>query len=87
MSWTVYMLKCADGTLYTGIAKDLKSRIAQHEAGLGAKYTRGRKPLELVYTEATATRGDALKRERQIKALDRTSKLELVDSTPLQPIA
>ena len=76
-SWTVYILECGDGTLYTGIAKDLAKRVADHEAGTGAKYTSGRGPFKVVFQEKQPTRGIALKRELEIKALDRSSKLKL----------
>lgn len=80
MNWTVYILQCADGTLYTGITNDLERRVAEHEAGQGAKYTRGRGPLRLVYQENCPDRGVALKREFEIKSLDRKAKLALVSS-------
>jgi putative endonuclease len=73
--WTVYILACADGTLYTGITTDLPRRLAQHEQGKGAKYTRGRGPYTMLYTETCKARGQALKREAAIKALDRAEKL------------
>ncbi len=76
--WYVYMLRCGDGTLYTGIAADVQARLAQHRAGKGAKYTRGRTPLELVFTEECADKSTALKRELQIKKLSRPEKMQLV---------
>ena len=78
MAWTVYLLRCGDGTLYCGIARDVEARLAQHRAGKGAKYTRGREPLELVYTEPCASRSDALKRERAVKRMTRAAKLALI---------
>ena len=78
MDWTVYILRCADGTLYTGITNDLSRRIAEHESGQGAKYTRGRGPVQLVFEEVFQSRGLASKRENKIKALDRKTKLLLV---------
>lgn len=75
--WFVYILKCADGSLYTGITNDIDRRIAAHEDGRGAKYTRGRGPFDLLHREIFRTRGDALKREIEIKALDRAAKLAL----------
>ena len=78
MDWTVYILQCANGTLYTGITNDLKRRMAEHEAGRGAKYTKGRGPFELVYQQPCKNRGLASKRENEIKALDRKAKLLLV---------
>lgn len=77
MNWIVYILQCADGTLYTGITNDLERRMAEHEAGRGAKYTKGRGPLQLVYQEICGDRGPASKREIEIKSLDRKSKLLL----------
>ena len=78
MDWTVYILRCADGTLYTGITNDLSRRIAEHESGQGAKYTKGRAPFQLVFEEVFQSRGLASKRENKIKALDRKTKLLLV---------
>ncbi|MBT99191.1 MAG: endonuclease [Dehalococcoidia bacterium] len=80
MDWTVYILQCADGTLYTGITNDLERRFSEHQAGKGAKYTKGRGPLSLVYRESCPDRGLASKRENQIKALDKQAKLSLVAS-------
>ena len=77
-SWQLYILRCADGTLYTGIAVDAEKRLAMHRSGRGAKYTKGRGPLELVYSEACETRGDALRREAAIKRLPRAKKLRLI---------
>ena len=77
MDWYVYMLRCGDGTLYTGITDDVEKRLAAHRAGKGAKYTRGRSPLELVYTELHPDRAAASRREYQIKQLSRTQKLKL----------
>ena len=78
MDWTVYILRCADGTLYTGITNNLSRRIAKHESGQGAKYTKGRGPFQLVFEEVFQSRGLASKRENKIKALDRKTKLLLV---------
>ena len=77
-SWKVYILRCGDGSLYTGIAVDVQSRLAAHQSGKGAKYTRGRGPLTLVYCEDCGTHSEALKRELQIKALKREDKVRLV---------
>ncbi|MEQ1914460.1 MAG: GIY-YIG nuclease family protein [Sideroxydans sp.] len=77
MSWVCYLLRCADDTLYCGITNDLDKRLAAHNAGEGAKYTRGRAPLKLVYREACEDKSAALKRERQIKLLARADKLAL----------
>lgn len=79
-TWHLYLLRCGDGTLYCGIAVDVAARLAQHEAGKGAKYTRGRGPLERVYEEACGSRSEALKRERTVKALSRAAKLRLIES-------
>ncbi len=76
--WTCYLLECADHTLYCGITNDLDKRLAAHNAGDGAKYTRSRTPVKLVYQEACADRSAASKREREIKALPRTAKLALL---------
>lgn len=76
-SWKVYMLRCGDGSLYTGIAVDVEHRLEVHRSGKGAKYTRGRGPLELVYTEECASKSEALKRELAIKALPREEKIKL----------
>jgi putative endonuclease len=80
LNWTVYILRCADGTLYTGVTNDLERRMAEHEAGQGAKYTKGRGPLQLVYQEICQDRGLATKREIEIKSLDRKAKLLLVST-------
>lgn len=76
--WKLYILRCGDGSLYTGIALDVQARLAQHREGTGAKYTRGRGPLELVYSEACESHSQALKREYEIKSLTRSEKLELI---------
>ncbi len=78
----VYIVRCADGTLYTGWALDVAARLQAHNAGRGAKYTRTRRPVDLIYAEAQATRADALKRERQIKRLPRQKKLALAGQRP-----
>ncbi len=76
--WTVYILRCGDGSLYTGITNDVPARLETHRSGKGAKYTRGRGPLELVYSEECPDKSAALKRELQIKSLSRLQKLELI---------
>lgn len=81
--WYVYMLRCRDDSLYTGIAVDVQARLEMHRSGKGAKYTRGRGPLELVYTEECGNKSIALKRELAIKALSRTEKLELIENKKL----
>ena len=80
MDWTVYILRCGDGTLYTGITNDLNHRIAEHESGQGAKYTKGRGPFQLVYQETYDGRGPASQRENEIKSFDRKTKLTLINS-------
>jgi len=82
-AWYVYILECADRTLYTGIARDLQARLCRHNAGKGAKYTRSRLPLALVYREPAGSRGDALRREAEIKRLSRQEKQRLIASTGL----
>lgn len=78
MSWHCYLLRCADDTLYCGITNDLEKRLLAHNAGEGAKYTRGRLPVQVVYCEPCADKSAALKRERQIKRLPRSAKLALI---------
>ena len=78
MAWTVYILECGDGSLYTGITNDMERRIAAHDRGAASRYTRSRRPVRLVYTESADDRSAALKREAEIKGLDRSSKLELI---------
>ena len=74
----VYVLECADGTLYTGYTTDVERRVAEHDAGEGAKYTRGRTPVEVVLTEGFDTRAAALRREHEVKALSRRAKERLI---------
>ena len=76
--WSVYLLHCGDGTLYCGIALDVAARLEAHRCGKGAKYTKGRGPLELVHVEHCKDKSSALRREREIKRLDRESKLTLI---------
>jgi putative endonuclease len=75
----VYVLECADGTYYTGYTTDVERRVAEHDAGEGAKYTRGRTPVELVHVEEYDTRSAAMSREHAIKSLARRQKERLVD--------
>lgn len=77
-AWYLYILRCGDGSLYTGITTDVEKRLEVHRSGKGAKYTRGRGPLELVYREFCGTHSDALKRELRVKAMTREEKLLLV---------
>lgn len=74
MPWTVYILECADKTLYTGITNDMAARLEKHARGTGAKYTRGRGPYKVIYTALYETRSAASKREAEIKALDKNAK-------------
>jgi putative endonuclease len=73
----VYLVRCADNSLYTGWAMDVVQRVKVHNAGRGAKYTRARRPVTLVYSEAWPTRADAMRREREIKRWSRARKLAL----------
>ncbi|MEB6171634.1 GIY-YIG nuclease family protein [Staphylococcus pseudoxylosus] len=74
----IYIVKCRDGSLYTGYAKDVTQRIAKHNNGQGAKYTKIRRPVQLVYQEMFDTKSEALKREYEIKTYTRQQKLELI---------
>jgi putative endonuclease len=78
--WFVYVARCSDDTLYVGIARNVAARIAQHDAGRGARYTRGRGPLRVLVTRRCTSHGDALRLERAIKRLPRAEKLALVVS-------
>lgn len=77
-AWIVYVLRCRDGSLYTGMTNDLGRRLAAHRAGKGGAYTRSRLPVRVVYTERRRGRGAALSREAAIKRLSRLAKLALV---------
>lgn len=87
--WSVYIVRCADGTLYTGITVELSRRVQEHNADdqLGARYTRTRRPVELVYSEPADSRSAAARREREIKKLPRTGKEALFAASlpPRQP--
>ena len=76
--WYVYLLRCGDGTLYTGCTDDVERRLAAHQSGRGAKYTRSRLPVTLVYQEPCQDRSAALRREWSIKQMSRIQKLELI---------
>lgn len=78
MAYWLYILRCGDGTLYTGITGDVERRLAVHQSGKGAKYTRGRGPLTVVYREACADKSAALRREAAVKRLSRAEKLALI---------
>ncbi len=80
--WQVYIVRCSDGTFYTGIAKDLERRLRQHNAGPdGAKYTRARRPVTLVYTEESPSRSEALKTEYRIRKLPAAKKRTLAGAS------
>ena len=86
MGWHVYLLRCSDGTLYAGITTDLERRVAEHNAGrAGAKYTRGRRPVTLAWSEPVADRAAASRREHAVKRLGRESKEELVAAGQCSP--
>ena len=74
----VYILRCGDGTLYCGYTTDLTARLAEHRAGKGARYTRGRGPLDVVYSESLPDRSSALRREAELKRQPRANKLRLI---------
>ena len=74
----IYIVRCKDGSLYTGYAKDIEQRIAKHNSGQGAKYTKIRRPVELVYQEVFDTKSEAMKREYEIKTFSRQKKLQLI---------
>ncbi len=78
--WTVYILRCADGSLYTGVARDMEKRLRQHNGEVvgGPRYTRGRRPVALLWSESAADRSSAQRREAAIKRLPRPQKLALV---------
>ena len=78
-TWKLYILRCGDGTLYTGITTDVEKRLEAHRTGKGAKYTRGRGPLELVYREECGDHSAALKRELEIKKLPREEKEKFIE--------
>jgi putative endonuclease len=83
MAWHVYLVRCGDGTLYAGATSDLVRRFVAHSSGKGARYTRGRGPLVLAWSEEVADRSAALRREHEIKRLGRVEKLRLVRLTAL----
>ncbi len=78
--WVVYLLRCSDNSLYTGITNDLAKRLATHNAGTGARYTRGRRPVEVIFWEKAADKSDACRREYWIKKLSREEKLLLAEA-------
>ena len=77
----VYILECADGTYYTGYTTDVERRVAEHNEGTGAKYTRGRTPVEVIHTETYKSQSAAMQREYAIKQLRRPAKENLVETT------
>lgn len=79
MAWVVYMLRCGDGSLYTGCTNDLARRLEAHRSGRGAKYTRSRPPVTLAYREEAPDRSAALRREAAIKQLTRQQKLAMIE--------
>lgn len=81
LSWFVYLVRCSDGSLYCGVTNDLQARVAKHNAGTGAKYTRPRRPVQLVYAEPAADRSAAQSREASLKRLSKSKKEALVRST------
>lgn len=81
-SWFIYIVECNDGSLYTGITKDVAARISAHNKGRGAKYTRARLPVQLVFQESADNQGDALRREYAIKQLTAPSKRQLISKNP-----
>lgn len=84
--WWVYILRCGDGTLYTGIATDVDTRLAKHQSGKGARYTRGRGSLVVVYREAVGGKGDATRREMAIKRLPREAKVALIRTSKVSRV-
>ena len=83
MNWKVYIVQCADETLYTGITNNVESRVDTHNSGRGAKYTKNRLPVVLVYQEQADDKSHALRREREIKKLNRSQKKSLINSINL----
>ncbi len=81
--WTVYIVKCGDGTYYTGISNNVTRRLEEHKAGKGAKYLRGRGPLEIIFQTNVESHGTALKYEIKIKKLSRNKKTELISNPSL----
>jgi putative endonuclease len=82
----VYVVECSDGTFYTGYTTDVARRVAEHDAGDGAKYIRGRTPIELVHTERFESKSAAMSREYEIKQLGRAEKERLVEECPVENI-
>lgn len=85
MPWLVYLLRCRDGSLYTGITNDLPKRLKAHAAGKASRYTRSRLPVRLAYQEPQPTKSRAVKREAAIKRLPRQAKVDLIRRRPARP--
>ena len=83
MDWKVYIVKCSDKTFYTGITNNIKLRLETHNLGKGAKYTKSRLPVILVYLEPVDDKSSALRREIEIKKLNKSQKINLINSTDL----
>tara|TARA_B100001121_G_C18660879_1_gene608816 strand:+ start:1395 stop:1655 length:261 start_codon:yes stop_codon:yes gene_type:complete len=83
MDWKVYIVKCSDKTFYTGITNNIKLRLETHNLGKGAKYTKSRLPVTLMYLERVDDKSNALRREIEIKKLNRSQKINLINSTNL----
>ncbi len=83
IQWSVYILQCGDGSYYTGVTKSVKRRVGEHENGKGAKYLRGRGPLEVVFQKIVESYGSALKKEKKIKKLSRINKIKLISNPSL----
>lgn len=86
MGWQVYIILCSDNTLYTGITTDMERRFRQHAAGKGAKYFRGRQPVQVVYLEQNHSRSSAASREARIKAMSRAEKENLMSRQTTNPM-
>ncbi len=84
-NYYIYILSCSDSTLYTGLTNNIPVRLEKHAAGEGAKYTRGRRPVSLVYYEFVGSKSAALQRERRIKKMSRAAKLELIKGACTEP--
>jgi len=84
-AWCIYIVTCADNSLYTGITNDLNARLAAHNSGKGAKYTQRRRPVQLVYSEPMVNRSEASKREYALKQLSRREKLVLIENYKRSP--
>lgn len=79
--WFVYILKCSDGSFYTGITNNLEKRFSEHKKGLGGRYTRSHKPIKIIYSERFLTKSEALKQESKIKSWNRAKKVKVLNLT------